>query len=306
MKYSIIPFDLKGSVKPFDHHGRIQEIDLDLPEGAIPISFDIIIKDRHTGDENIDWSFYSITGIDELQREWLDDAHTEFTCVIDGKLKRYLVITRVYCMLPKSAGVQAPEVPVKLHSAVASSTWRVDNSKLIEDIKQDLNAVVDSKDRSEVLRLIESAKEKLDSLDIDPQVVGIIKAMGTPQTAEIIHNPTQKSLGDKVFPLLNDGFNVFIKRQKQEPFSIVVTPFTKVGGELYEEDTNPKPMGVIPVHLNPTAYIGTNIKEGTTDVSIQIQHVEGAGKCLVVVWKDGQHHEVRFPIYLLEAQHEHL
>jgi len=54
------------------------------------------------------------------------------------------------------------------------------------------------------------------------------------------------------------------------------------------------------VHLNREAYIGTNIKEGTTDVSMQMQHMEGIGKFLVVMWEDGEHHEVRFPIYLLE------
>jgi hypothetical protein len=65
-------------------------------------------------------------------------------------------------------------------------------------------------------------------------------------------------------------------------------------------------VGIIPVHLNPKAYIGTNIKEGTTDISINIQYTEvsgtGKGKYLVVMWEDGHHHEVRFPIYLLEAQ----
>ena len=228
MKYSIIPFDLKGSVKPFDHHGRIQEIDLDLPEGAIPIGYDVIIKDKDEGTQHIDWGFYPLVKTSESwQREWMDDAHTEFVCVIDGKLKHYQVITRIYCMVPKASG-----------------TWRVDNSKLIEDIKQDLNAAVDSKDHHEVIQLIESVKEKLDFLNIELKEVG--------------------------------------------------------------ENTNLKPVGAIPIHLNPKAYIGTNIKEGTTDVSISIQHTEGVVsgdiKHLVVMWEDGQHHEVRFPIYLLEAQ----
>ncbi|MFH1188247.1 MAG: hypothetical protein V1652_00170, partial [bacterium] len=61
-----------------------------------------------------------------------------------------------------------------------------------------------------------------------------------------------------------------------------------------------KPRGAIPVHLDPKAYIGTNIKEGTTDVSISIQHIDEGGKYFIVMWDDGQHHEVLFPIYLLE------
>jgi len=244
MKYSIIPFDLKGSVKPFDHHGRIQEIDLDLPEGAIPIGYDVIIKDKDEGTQHIDWGFYPLVKTSESwQREWLDDAHTEFVCVIDGKLKHYQVITRIYCMMPKAAEIPDLGGLQENHTATkASGTWRVDNSKLIEDIKQDLNAAVDSKDHHEVIRLIGSAKEKLDFLNI----------------------------------------------------------------ELNEVGENTKPVGAISVHLNPKAYIGTNIKEGTTDVSISIQHTEGVVsgdiKHLVVMWEDGQHHEVRFPIYLLEAQ----
>ncbi len=156
MKYSIIPFDLKGSFKPFDHHGRIQEID--LPEDAVPIGFDIIIRDVTTKGELCDWGFYPTVKVSESwQRKWLDDAHTEFVCVIDGKLKHYSVITRVYCMTPKAAaGVPVPEVPVKRRSSGVQE---------IEDIMQALNAVVDSKDHSEVLRLIEAAKEKLVSFN---------------------------------------------------------------------------------------------------------------------------------------------
>jgi len=67
------------------------------------------------------------------------------------------------------------------------------------------------------------------------------------------------------------------------------------------------------IKLNPEAYIGTNIKEGTTEVTMHIQYSTmpfsslhdlqakpQKHKYLVVMWEDGEHHEVRFPIYLLE------
>ncbi len=235
--FDITIHDFDGSVK-----GKLHE--LKLPVGAIPLGFDVIIQNMDTKEQHREYWLDSVK--EPIQSEWLDNEHTKFVAVIDGKLKKYQIITRVYCMMPKSAGIPALGGLQESHIATkASGTWRVDNLKLMEDIKQDLNAAVDSKDHSEVLRLIESAKEKLDFLNI----------------------------------------------------------------ELKEVGENTKPVGAIPVHLNPKAYIGTNIKEGTTDVSIHIQHAErvvsGADiKHLVVMWEDGQHHEVRFPIYLLEAQHE--
>lgn len=167
--YKVTSYDLKGSIKPQDHGGRMQDKDIELPEGAIPIGFDIIIKDIDTGNQYTDWWFYSRLGKDpdsshELQREWVDDAHTEFVCIMDGKLKRFKVITRVYI-------------------GTKDSKWKY-----------------------------------------------------------------------------------------------------------------------ISVSLNPEAYIGTNIKEGTTKVWMELQQSEGSDKVLVVMWDDGEHHEVRFPIYLLEAQ----
>lgn len=102
INYPITTYELKGSVKD-----KLRNIE--LPEDAVPIGFDIIIKDRDTRNEYQDWWFYTILGKDldsaeKIQREWVDDAHTEFVCVIDGKLKRYKVITRVYCMSPKPTG----------------------------------------------------------------------------------------------------------------------------------------------------------------------------------------------------------
>jgi len=156
ISYKITSYDLKGSIKPQGPKGRVQ--DIELPEDAVPIGFDTVIKDATTKGELFDWAFYpTVKGSESWQREWLDDEHTEFVCVIDGILKRYWVITRVYCMSPKAAaGVPVPEVPVKRRSSGVQE---------IEDIMQALNAVVDSKDHSEVLRLIEAAKEKLGSFD---------------------------------------------------------------------------------------------------------------------------------------------
>lgn len=104
--YLITSYDIAGSLKPQDHGGRMQNIE--LPEGVIPIGFDVYIK-NDIGDQYIDWWFYSMLGKDpasseQLQHEWVDDAHTEFVCIMDGKLKRFKVITRVYCMMPKSTG----------------------------------------------------------------------------------------------------------------------------------------------------------------------------------------------------------
>jgi len=42
-----------------------------------------------------------------FSRGEVQDAHTEFVCIMDGKLKRFKIITRVYCM-PKAAGVPVP------------------------------------------------------------------------------------------------------------------------------------------------------------------------------------------------------
>ncbi len=158
--------------------------DIELPEGAIPIGFDIFIK-NDIGNQYIDWWFYSMLEKDpasseNLQREWVDDAHTEFVCIMDGKLKRFKVITRVYCMQKTGA-----------------------------------------------------AQEE------------VVAGRG--------------------------------------------------------------------IKLNPETYIGTNIKEGTTEVTMHIQYSEmpfsnlhdlqakpQKHKYLVVMWEDGEHHEVRFPIYLLE------
>ena len=181
INYPITTYELKGSVKD-----KLRNIE--LPEDAVPIGFDIIIKDRDTRNEYQDWWFYTILGKDldsaeKIQREWVDDAHTEFVCVIDGKLKRYRVLTRVYCMQKIGAGAAQEEV---------------------------------------------------------------------------------------------------------------------VAGRG--------------IKLNPESYIGTNIKEGTTEVTMHIQYSEmpfsnlhdlqakpQKHKYLAVMWEDGDHHEVRFPIYLLEA-----
>ena len=178
--YKITSYDLKGSIKPQDHKGRAQ--DIELPEDAIPIGFDTIIKDVTTKGELSDWAFYpTVKGSESWQREWLDKEHTEFVCMIDGTLKRYQVITRIYCMMQKSTG----------------------------------------------------GKEE------------VVAGRG--------------------------------------------------------------------IKLNPKAYIGTNIKEGTTEVTMHIQYSEmpfsnlhdlqakpQKHKYLAVMWEDGEHHEVRFPIYLLE------
>jgi len=43
--YKITSYDLKGSIKPQDHKGRAQ--DIELPEGAIPIGFDTIVNHPH-------------------------------------------------------------------------------------------------------------------------------------------------------------------------------------------------------------------------------------------------------------------
>jgi hypothetical protein len=98
IKYHITTFEFKGSIKD-----KLK--DIDLPESAIPIGFETILKDTVIGNQFTESRFYSI--INELQREWFDDAHTEFACVIDSKLKRYQVITRVYCLCPKAAGMPA-------------------------------------------------------------------------------------------------------------------------------------------------------------------------------------------------------
>ncbi len=88
----------------------------------------------------------------------------------------------------------------------------------------------------------------------------------------------------------------------------------------YEIDTNlllpgEKVVAGHGIKLNPAAYIGMTIKESTTEVTMHIQYSEmpfsnlhdlqakpQKHKYLVVMWEDGEHHEVRFPIYLLEAQ----
>lgn len=179
ISYKITSYDLKGSIKPQGPKGRVQ--DIELPEDAVPIGFDTVIKDATTKGELFDWAFYpTVKVLESWQREWLDKEHTEFVCVIDGVLKRYQVITRVYCM----------------------------------------------------------------------QKIG---------TEEVVAGRGIK--------------------------------------------------------LNPESYIGTNIKEGTTEVTMHIQYSEmpfsnlhdlqakpQKHKYLSVMWEDGEHHEVRFPIYLLEAQ----
>jgi len=105
-QYHITTHEFKGSIKD-------KLLDRELPEGAVPIGFAKIIKDITIKTELCDWGFYPLVKNSESwQRKWLDDAHTEFVCVIDGKLKHYSVITRVYCMTPKAAaGVPVPEVP---------------------------------------------------------------------------------------------------------------------------------------------------------------------------------------------------
>ncbi len=85
--------------------------DIELPEGVIPMGFDIIINDIDTRSQYRDWWFYSMLGkdpdsMDTLQREWIDDEHTEFVCIMEGKLKRFKVITRVYCMMPNAEASQ--------------------------------------------------------------------------------------------------------------------------------------------------------------------------------------------------------
>lgn len=106
ISYKITSYDLKGSINPQGPKGRVQ--DIELPEDAVPIGFDTVIKDATTKGELFDWAFYpTVKGSESWQREWLDDEHTEFVCVIDGILKRYWVITRVYCMSPKPTGVSS-------------------------------------------------------------------------------------------------------------------------------------------------------------------------------------------------------
>jgi len=129
INYPITTYELKGSVKD-----KLRNIE--LPEDAVPIGFDIIIKDRDTRNEYQDWWFYTILGKDldsaeKIQREWVDDAHTEFVCVIDGKLKRYKVITRVYCMSPKPTGVSSN--PDK---ATASETLVSTDGKTVHEEKR--------------------------------------------------------------------------------------------------------------------------------------------------------------------------
>jgi hypothetical protein len=100
VSYHITTYDFDGSVKD-----KLYE--LKLPEGAVPMGFDIIIQNMDFGEQHREFWLDSMK--EAIQSEWIDDEHTCFVAVIDGKLKRYQVITRVYCMIPKAAGVPGLE-----------------------------------------------------------------------------------------------------------------------------------------------------------------------------------------------------
>jgi len=196
--YKITSYDLKGSIKPED--SRVQ--DIELPEGVTPIGFDIFIKDIGTGSQYIDWWFYTmLANSEELKREWVDDAHTEFVCIMDGKLKRFKIITRVYCM-PKAAGV-----PVPGHGLA----------------EENLNL---RKDMAKV------AKYEV----VDPRITEIINSMGTPGlTAKKIWNPTHESLGNMVFSLLNEGSNVFIEKGN-DAVSMILSPYFSIVIRVFRKE----------------------------------------------------------------------
>jgi hypothetical protein len=95
VSFHLATYDFEGSVKD-----KLYE--LKLPDGAVPIGFDIIIQDIDTREQHRE--FWLDSTKETLQSEWIDDEHTHFVAVINGKLKRYQVITRVYCLCPKAAG----------------------------------------------------------------------------------------------------------------------------------------------------------------------------------------------------------
>ncbi len=339
--YKITSYDLKGSIKPQAHGGKMQ--DIELPDGAIPIGFDTIIKDVTTKGELFDWAFYPTVKVSESwQREWLDNEHTEFVCVIDGVLKRYQVITRVYCMIPKAAGVaglspnpdkltavkntvlekslnlvwtdggnagceayfdgagEFSNTLMKLFSygsanhvdgrrGVPFSTNIMEDISLGSKVKCTIRLEIDEKkwgtdsppeeklkntasetlvstdgktvheekriickrmnwkrasdcnnsecdDYQSCLREVDSSEQMLSAVLPKNKTVGDAfhsvhlnreETMGTPDmTKEKIWNPTHQSLGEKVFPLLNEGFNVFIEKGNDER-CVRIRPFRK-------------------------------------------------------------------------------
>lgn len=96
-KYKIKICEIKGSFKD-----QLREIEIpdEIPDDAIPIGFNIIIKNKNTGEEYPDWYFYTMLFDPEPdgRHEWIDSDHTEFISNHGNLMRRYQVKTRIYYM----------------------------------------------------------------------------------------------------------------------------------------------------------------------------------------------------------------